>query len=80
MDPDTSWMKSGNCRDQPPEAFFPDNGTGVTSALRICSACAVRERCLAYAIAHHIDHGVWGGTSERARRRITRSVTRPVRA
>jgi WhiB family redox-sensing transcriptional regulator len=29
--------------------------------------------CLEYALEHRIDHGVWGGTSERQRRRILKT-------
>ena len=45
---------------------------GVLVAQRICAECPVAEACLEYALEHHIDHGVWGGASERERRRILR--------
>jgi WhiB family redox-sensing transcriptional regulator len=45
---------------------------GVLVAQRICAECPVSEPCLEYALEHHIDHGVWGGASERERRRILR--------
>lgn len=64
------WMRNGNCRNYPPAAFFPSDGVGVDAARRICASCPVKERCLEYALANRIDHGVWGGTSERERRRI----------
>ncbi|MGD1011654.1 MAG: WhiB family transcriptional regulator [Acidimicrobiales bacterium] len=65
-------MKRGKCRDVPPDTFFPSDGVGVEVALQICAGCPVKAPCLEYAIANHIDHGVWGGTSERERRRIAR--------
>ncbi len=67
---DTSWMARGNCRDQPPSRFFPSDGVGVELARRICSSCPVKEPCLEYALDQRVDHGVWGGASERERRRI----------
>lgn len=67
---DTSWMVKGNCRDEPPDRFFPSDGVGVDVARRICAGCPVKEPCLEYALAQRVDHGVWGGASERERRRI----------
>jgi WhiB family redox-sensing transcriptional regulator len=70
---DTSWMAMGKCRELPPETFFPSDGVGVDIARRICADCPVKAPCLEYAMDNHIDHGVWGGTSERERRRIARA-------
>ncbi len=70
MDSDMEWMAAGKCRDEPPSVFFPSDGVGVERARRICAECPVKEPCLEYALAERIDHGVWGGTSERERRRI----------
>ncbi len=67
---DTSWMARGNCRYEPPSTFFPSDGVGVEAAKRLCETCSVKEQCLEYALENRIDHGVWGGTSERQRRRI----------
>jgi WhiB family redox-sensing transcriptional regulator len=69
---DTEWMRRGNCRDEPPSLFFPSDGTGVDIARALCATCPVKEPCLEYALRNRIDHGVWGGTSERERRRILR--------
>jgi WhiB family redox-sensing transcriptional regulator len=70
---DTSWMVRGRCRDLPPEIFFPSDGVGVEVARRYCAECPVKGPCLEYALENHIEHGVWGGASERERRRIARS-------
>ena len=67
---DTNWMAAGLCADQPPETFFPSDGVGVEVARRICAGCPVKEPCLEHALRNRIDHGVWGGSSERERRRI----------
>lgn len=66
------WMARGKCRDLPPSLFFPSDGVGVEVARKICAECCVREECLEYAVSQRIDHGVWGGASERERRRIAR--------
>jgi WhiB family redox-sensing transcriptional regulator len=67
---DNEWMAAGNCRIEPPATFFPSDGVGVEIAKRICVECPVKQACLEYALENRIDHGVWGGTSERQRRRI----------
>ena len=61
-------------RELPPNPdIFPSDGVGVEVANRICEGCPVQERCLEYALRNRIDHGVWGGCSERQRRRILRA-------
>lgn len=64
------WMAKGLCANVPPATFFPSDGVGVEVARAICAGCPVREACLEYALDSRIDHGVWGGCSERERRRI----------
>jgi len=66
------WMAEGKCREVPPSVFFPSDGVGVDAARKICADCPVKAPCLEYAVVHRIDHGVWGGASERERRRIAR--------
>ncbi len=68
-----NWMAKGLCANQPPETFFPSDGVGVEVAKRICAKCPVVEGCLEYALTNRIDHGVWGGASERQRRRILKA-------
>ena len=67
-----AWMLRASCREAAPGAFFPSDGVGVERARRVCAECAVRAECLEYALEFRIDHGVWGGCSERERRRILR--------
>ena len=67
---DTQWMARGNCAHENPSRFFPSDGVGVEVARRICATCPVKDTCLEHALVNHIDHGVWGGASERERRRI----------
>ena len=66
-------MDLARCRSLTPSEFFPSDGVGVEVAKRVCAECAVKSECLDYALTHRIDHGVWGGCSERERRRILRS-------
>ena len=66
----TAWMAAGNCRNYPPAVFFPSDGVGVDRARKICTDCPVATQCLEYALVERIEHGVWGGCSERERRRI----------
>ncbi|MGH9274743.1 MAG: WhiB family transcriptional regulator, partial [Acidimicrobiales bacterium] len=58
------------CTNVPPSTFFPSDGAGVEAARKICATCPVQQLCLEHALLHRIDHGVWGGCSERERRRI----------
>ncbi len=66
------WMLDALCRDAPRGAFFPSDGVGVERAKKVCVECSVRAKCLEYALEYRIEHGVWGGCSERERRRILR--------
>lgn len=70
--PDTGWMATAVCRDYPTSMFFPTDLLGVERAKKLCHRCPVRAECLEYALRFSVQHGVWGGASERARRRMTR--------
>ena len=65
-------MSRARCSGESPDVFFPSDGVGVLRAQKICAGCPVMEECLEYALANHISHGVWGGASERQRRRLQR--------
>ncbi len=65
------------CTDIPRATFFPGDGVGLAVAKHICASCPVRSQCLEYALANQIVHGVWGGASERERRRMTRRRRTP---
>lgn len=66
------WMLEAKCLDADPEAFFPEKGGSTREAKRICAACPVREDCLDFALANDERFGIWGGLSERERRRTKR--------
>lgn len=67
------WMDEASCADMPCDMFFPSDGAGVVRAQRVCAKCPVIMSCLEYALRHRVDHGVWGGCSERKRRRILKA-------
>lgn len=69
-----SWMLEATCLDADPEAFFPEKGGSTREAKRICAMCPVREPCLQYALEHEERFGIWGGLSERERRRLRRTA------
>jgi WhiB family redox-sensing transcriptional regulator len=62
-------MAEGVCRETDPELWFPAKGDNSLAARTICQTCPVRVECLDWALRHN-EIGVWGGTSEIARRRI----------
>ena len=66
------WQDQALCAQTDPEAFFPEKGGSTREAKRICSGCDVRAECLEYALAHDERFGIWGGLSERERRRLKR--------
>jgi hypothetical protein len=65
-----SWRSRAECRDLPTEWFFTESGSPHREAVAACARCPVRRECLAAALANGDKHGLWGGTSERERRRI----------
>lgn len=66
------WQERALCAQTDPEAFFPEKGGSTREAKRICLGCEVRAECLDYALAHDERFGIWGGLSERERRRLRR--------
>ena len=67
-----SWQERALCAQTDPEAFFPEKGGSTREAKRVCLSCDVRQECLEYALAHDERFGIWGGLSERERRRLRR--------
>ena len=64
------WQDRALCAQTDPEAFFPEKGGSTREAKRVCQSCDVRAECLEYALAHDERFGIWGGLSERERRRF----------
>ncbi|OSC34901.1 WhiB family transcriptional regulator [Mycolicibacillus koreensis] len=68
------WQDRALCAQTDPEAFFPEKGGSTREAKKICQRCPVRNECLEYALAHDERFGIWGGLSERERRRLKRGI------
>lgn len=67
-----AWRHDGACNGVVDDRFFPERGQSTRPAKDICAGCKVRETCLEYALENGEKFGIWGGTSERERRRIRR--------
>ena len=72
---DPGWQELALCAQTDPEAFFPEKGGSTREAKRVCGSCEVRAECLDYALANDERFGIWGGLSERERRRLKRRVS-----
>lgn len=74
------WTQRAACRGMDPDLFHPDRGDGggedstAAVAKSVCAACPVSEQCLEYALRTRQNHGIWGGKSERERRKIRRKM------
>jgi WhiB family redox-sensing transcriptional regulator len=66
------WQERANCLGVDPDLFFPERGASTREAKAVCKGCEVRDDCLEYALAHGEKFGIWGGLSERERRRVRR--------
>ena len=66
------WQDLANCLGVDADLFFPERGASTREAKEVCRGCVVREDCLEFAIANGEKFGIWGGLSERERRRIRR--------
>lgn len=70
---DRSWQTQANCMGVDPDLFFPERGASTREAKEVCRGCVVREDCLEFALANGEKFGIWGGMSERERRRLRRA-------
>ena len=64
------WQEKANCKGANADLFFPERGASTRKAKTICAACQVRVECLEFALLESEKFGIWGGLSERERRRI----------
>ncbi|GHE05801.1 hypothetical protein GCM10010339_43260 [Streptomyces alanosinicus] len=70
---DDTWQAQALCAQTGPDFFFPEPGSSVREAKRICAMCELRPACLDYALAHDERFGVWGGLSEKERLALRRT-------
>ena len=64
------WQRQGACLGAHPDLFFPERGQSTKPAKEICKSCKVKEECLKFALDGSEQFGVWGGMSERQRKRL----------
>lgn len=64
------WQERAACRNMDTDLFFPGRGESVEEARAVCAGCDVQEECLAWALRIGARDGIWGGTTERDRRRM----------
>jgi len=70
---DLSWRLKGACRGLDPEIFFvASEDDAVERAKEVCDTCVVQQHCLEFALANREAEGIWGGATEKERRRILR--------
>jgi WhiB family transcriptional regulator, redox-sensing transcriptional regulator len=71
---DAGWQERALCAQTDPEAFFPEKGGSTREAKKVCLTCDVRTECLESALMNDERFGIWGGLSERERRRLKRGI------
>ena len=74
------WQDLANCLGVDPDLFFPERGASTREAKEVCRGCVVREQCLEFALQNGEKFGIWGGLSERERRRIRRQRAQAARS
>jgi WhiB family redox-sensing transcriptional regulator len=67
-----NWRQRAACRGVDPDIFYPVSDDASEEAKAICASCSVRQACLEYSLSAREREGVWGGLTERERRRIVR--------
>jgi WhiB family redox-sensing transcriptional regulator len=72
---DQPWADQALCAQTDPESFFPEKGGSTHEAKKVCAACFVQAECLDWALTTNERFGIWGGLSERERRKLTHTNT-----
>ncbi len=67
-----NWRQRGACKGLDPDIFYPSSDEEAEEAKGICASCPVQQVCLEHALTHRERDGVWGGLTERERRRTLR--------
>ena len=80
LDGADTWQDHANCLGVDPDLFFPERGASTREAKEVCRGCEVRAECLEFALQNGEKFGIWGGLSERERRRIRRQRAQAARS
>lgn len=72
--PEGEWRADARCPETDPELFFPETGGSARQARVVCQECEVRTECLAEALRRGERFGIWGGVSERDRRKLGKAL------
>lgn len=80
VEPEQDWHDAANCLGVDPDLFFPERGASTREAKEVCRGCEVRLDCLEFALQNGEKFGIWGGLSERERRRIRRQRAQAARS
>ena len=75
-----NWARRAMCLDLDTESFYPQRGESTVVIKMICKSCPVVKPCLEYAMRNMEKFGIWGGTSERERRRMRTARARNAKA
>ena len=74
------WQDRALCAQTDPEAFFPEKGGSTREAKKVCLTCEVRDDCLESALMNDERFGIWGGLSERERRKLKKRAAAEARS
>ena len=77
---ENDWRNQARCAEVDSEIFFPEKGGSTREAKKVCTGCEVRAECLQSALDGRELHGIWGGLSDRERRRLLRDQGRKAAA
>ena len=80
VEPEPDWHDEANCLGVDPDLFFPERGASTREAKEVCRGCVVQHDCLEFALQNGEKFGIWGGLSERERRRIRRQRAQAARS
>jgi hypothetical protein len=69
-DDEQDWRERAVCAQVDADLWFPEKGGSTREAKKVCLSCPVRAQCLAFALENEERFGIWGGKSERERRRM----------
>lgn len=73
LTPPEPWMLDAVCASADPDLWYPEHGASAEPAKKICDGCPCVTECLTYALLHN-ELGIWGGVTERQRRRMRRPL------